>query len=351
VITGGQGTNSITYTAGDGSVEATFKLVVTSADGCKDSCEVTFGCTPPEHFCTYTQGGWGSGCPDSQKDRMKSPQPGCIRDHFFAQVFPNGVIIGDPNGPDGDNFYAAKWTTAAAVEAFLPGTGTPGKLTHDLTNPTSTPAGVLAGQLLALRLNVEFSCAGIFLNLGMPGTCFSSFVIPESCGKFAGLTVTRFQAIADSAVGGKLQALVPFGATLSDVNYTANCLNEMFDECGNPDDAMSSGTSTELSGESSQDLTPAVPKDFTVRPTYPNPFNPMTTISYGLPAEGRITIEIYDIVGRKVVTLLDAVEQPGYSSVNWYGKDEGGTIVASGVYFCRVQFGNKADIKKMILLK
>jgi len=350
IITGGGTTNSITYTAGDQGSEGTFKIVLTAENGCKDSCEVTFGCTPRQEFCTYTQGGWGSGCPDSQKQLMSSTQPGCMRDHYFAEVFPNGVVIGDPDGPDGDNFYAAKWTTAAAVEAFLPGTSTPGKLTRDLTNPTTTPAGVLAGQILALRLNVEFSCAGIFLDLGLPGVCFSSFVIPDSCGLFAGLTVTRFLAIADSAVGGKLQALVPFGASLSDVNKTADCLNEMFDDCGE-DDAMSSGTSTELSGEMTQELSPAVPSQFTVRQSYPNPFNPMTTITYGLPTDGRVTIEIYDIVGRKMVTLVDAVEQAGYRSVNWYGKDEGGNLVASGVYFCRVQFGNKAEIKKMILLK
>jgi hypothetical protein len=94
-----------------------------------------------------------------------------------------------------------------------------------------------------------------------------------------------------------------------------------------------------------------LPREFAVSQSYPNPFNPMATITYALPTEGKVTIEIYDIVGRKVVTLLDATEQAGYHSVVWYGEDTTGNSVASGVYFCRVQFGNKADVKKMILLR
>jgi hypothetical protein len=350
-IEDGQGTNSITYKAGAPSSEGHFMLIVAADNGCKDTCEVSFGCTS-EEYCTFTMGGWGSGCPDPQRDRMMSTQPGCVRDHYFTQVFPSGyVLIGDPDGPDGDNFYSAKWTSAAAIEAFLPAGGTPSKLRNDLPlNPTTTPAGVLAGQILALRLNVEYSCAGIFTTLGMPGVCFRGYIIPDSCGKFGGLTVERFLAIADSAVGGKVQALTPFGASLSDVNKTATCLNEAFDACDETVNGWLAPVTGEVTGEPIEE-TPALPKEFSVSQSYPNPFNPMATIRYALPTDGKVTIEIFDIVGRKVVTLLDATEQAGYRSVVWYGKDTAGNSVASGVYFCRVQFADKSAIKKMILLK
>jgi hypothetical protein len=352
-ITAGNTTSSIIYTAGDAGSEGHFKIVLTAANGCKDSCEVTFGCTPRQEFCTYTMGGWGSGCPDPQKDNMMSTQPGCIRDHYFAQVYPQGfVVIGDPDGPDGDDFYAAKWTSAAAIEVSLPSGSTGVAVTADVTNPiTKGFGGVLGGQILALRLNRDYSCAGVFTTLGMPGVCFSSYVIPDSCGKFAGLTVDQFLAVADSAVGGKTQALVRFGARLADVTSTATCLNEGFEGCEAEEEEPSFiEKPMELSGEAGE-LLPALPKKFAVSQSYPNPFNPMATINYALPTDGQVTIEIYDIVGRKVITLLDVTEPAGYHSVTWYGKDSAGTLVASGVYFCRVQFGNKADVKKMILLK
>ena len=352
-ITAGGTTNSIVYTAGDAGSEGHFKIILTAANGCKDSCEVTFGCTPRQEFCTYTMGGWGSGCPDAQKNDMMSTQPGCIRDHYFTQVYPQGfVVIGDPDGPDGDDFYAAKFTSAAAIEAALPSGATGRVMTADSTNPvTKGFGGVLGGQILALRLNRDYSCAGIFTTLGMPGVCFSSYVIPDSCGKFAGITVDRFLAIADSAVGGKIQALVPFGARLADVVFTATCLNEGFEGCEAEEDGSSIiEKPQELSGEAAGELS-AVPKKFVVNQSYPNPFNPMTTINYGLPVDGKVTIEIYDIVGRKIVTLLDATETAGYHSVIWYGKDSAGTVVASGVYFCRVQFADKADVKKLLMLK
>ena len=63
-------------------------------------------------------------------------------------------------------------------------------LTADVTNPLDTSAGVLAGQILALTLNREYSCADVFTYLGLtpPGMCLGDLVISDSCGKFGGLT-------------------------------------------------------------------------------------------------------------------------------------------------------------------
>ena len=118
----------------------------------------------------------------------------------------------------------------AAVEAFLPNGGTPGTLEQDYTDPTMTSAGILASQILALTLNREYSCAGVFYDLGIsPSTaCYGSDIISEECGgPFAGLTVDEFLDIANKAVAGKINILNGFGASLSDVNYTATCLNSM----------------------------------------------------------------------------------------------------------------------------
>lgn len=93
------------------------------------------------------------------------------------------------------------------------------------------------------------------------------------------------------------------------------------------------------------------PTDFGLRQNFPNPFNPTTIIQYALPKTSRVKIEVYNILGQKVRTLVDDTQEPGYKSINWDGKDDGGSEVSSGVYFCRIQAGDFVKNRKMTLLK
>jgi hypothetical protein len=303
-------------------------------------------------MCTYTQGGWGSGCPDSQQDNPMSTQPGCIRDHYFDMVFPDGVMVGDTTGAAN----GAVWTTALAVEDFLPGGGPSTHLPGDLIDPTDTPAGNVVAQLLALRLSREYSCAGIWEILGLVGepACLGDFVIPTSCGKFAGLTVDEFLALADQAVSGDSTVLIPYHADYSDVNETADCMNNRYDECWQPD----LGTSPvqiiiapEPEAESAPDEAygdEAVPAVVTVR-SQPNPLTGSTTITYSLPADGRVTVEIYNINGRRIASLVDAGKPAGSHGVIWNGKDGMGNAAASGVYFCRVRLESHPTVMEKLI--
>jgi hypothetical protein len=94
-----------------------------------------------------------------------------------------------------------------------------------------------------------------------------------------------------------------------------------------------------------------VPPAFALHANVPNPFNPITMISYDVPAGGaRVSISIYDIAGRRVRTLLDEQRPAGVFSVQWNGEDDRGQRVASGVYFYRMRAGQFVDTKKMVLL-
>ena len=84
---------------------------------------------------------------------------------------------------------------------------------------------------------------------------------------------------------------------------------------------------------------------------YPNPFNPTTTILYEIPNTEKVTLEIYDILGRKVATLVNNVQHKGRYNIVWNGRNNFGATVASGVYFYRLQSGNFISVKKMIMLK
>ena len=84
---------------------------------------------------------------------------------------------------------------------------------------------------------------------------------------------------------------------------------------------------------------------------HPNPFNPATTISYYLPVEGRVTLDVYDVSGRLVDCLVDEYHTRGRHTVEWRGKNDLGIDVASGVYFYRLRFGKSCITRKMALLK
>ncbi len=99
------------------------------------------------------------------------------------------------------------------------------------------------------------------------------------------------------------------------------------------------------------DDTPA-PSSFALHANVPNPFNPVTTISYDIPAGGaNVNISIYDVSGRLVRELVHEHRQAGVSSVQWNGEDDRGQRVSSGVYFYRMRAGDFVETKKMVLLK
>jgi hypothetical protein len=94
-----------------------------------------------------------------------------------------------------------------------------------------------------------------------------------------------------------------------------------------------------------------VPLTFKLRPNAPNPFNPTTVISYMLPERAEVKVEVYNVAGRLVRTLVNEEQEPGLRSVTWDGTDEAGRGVASGVYLYRVEAGEHSAKSRMVLLK
>jgi len=98
------------------------------------------------------------------------------------------------------------------------------------------------------------------------------------------------------------------------------------------------------------DATPEV--ENALYPCRPNPFNPATTISFSIRERTRVRLNVYNAAGRLVRTLLDEMRDPGtYRDVVWDGRNDGGTPVSSGVYFCRLSTDGFEQTKKMVLIK
>jgi hypothetical protein len=93
------------------------------------------------------------------------------------------------------------------------------------------------------------------------------------------------------------------------------------------------------------------PSEFTLSQNYPNPFNASTKIEFALKSSGFVSLNIYDILGRKVRTLVSGDLPIGHKSVLWDGKDDSGNNVASGTYFCKLKTKHFSEAKKSVLLK
>ncbi len=97
-----------------------------------------------------------------------------------------------------------------------------------------------------------------------------------------------------------------------------------------------------------------LPQEYKLEQNYPNPFNPTTTIKYSIPnvetghapSLQRVTLKIYDILGREVATLIDEKQPAGY-----YEKTFNGSQLSSGIYIYRLTAGSYSSIKKMMLIK
>ena len=94
-----------------------------------------------------------------------------------------------------------------------------------------------------------------------------------------------------------------------------------------------------------------LPQDFNIRQNFPNPFNPTTEIHYALPRPEHVSIRIFDIRGRQVRTLVDLNQPAGRYKVVWDATDNSAIKLPSGLYFYRMQAGERIFIKRMILLK
>tara|TARA_Y100001958_G_C20944830_1_gene349768 strand:- start:5 stop:694 length:690 start_codon:yes stop_codon:yes gene_type:complete len=95
----------------------------------------------------------------------------------------------------------------------------------------------------------------------------------------------------------------------------------------------------------------STPLKFSLHQNYPNPFNPNTKIKYDIAKQGNVSLSIYDIKGRKIISLVNKQQDVGSYSVLWNGKDKFGNVLPGGIYIYRINSDSFMDTKKLIFLK
>ena len=94
-----------------------------------------------------------------------------------------------------------------------------------------------------------------------------------------------------------------------------------------------------------------VQRDILTISNYPNPFNPQTTMEFTLPHSGRVRLDVYNITGQKIATLLSEYRESGKHKIVWNGRDDKDRVVTSGIYFYHLEMSGKILTGKMILVK
>lgn len=94
------------------------------------------------------------------------------------------------------------------------------------------------------------------------------------------------------------------------------------------------------------DVEPDIPNEYSLSQSFPNPFNPITTMKYQLPIKGKVTLKIFDCLGNEIETLVDELQEKGSYTVNFDASK-----LASGIYFYQLRTNRFISTKKMILLR
>jgi len=138
-----------------------------------------------------------------------------------------------------------------------------------------------------------------------------------------------------------------YGAGMHTAEITdPDCLNPVNITCSAAGD-ISFEDEDLLGGE----LNVGIPSAVALEGNYPNPFNPSTTIRYGIPTDGLVSLKIYNTLGQEVVTLVDGFQNAGYHSATWNGRNASGNTVSSGIYLYRLVAGDVVKTARMILSK
>ena len=172
----------------------------------------------------------------------------------------------------------------------------------------------------------------------------------------AGITLSAAEKVKDGAgydvrlSSSNIELVFPDGSVLSaPLDFDGKSIDQI---------AATGGLAQELLDEAYTQMglnnSAYLPKAFALAQNYPNPFNPSTTISYAIPegsSQVGVKLNVFNIRGQLVRTLIDQTQGPGTYNVNWDGSDDRGRQISSGVYFYRIQAGDYVSTRKMVVLK
>jgi PKD repeat protein len=294
-------------------------------------------------------------------------QGGWVRLKFVKSVYDTDSLQGNLRATE---FYTVEmddstgWMAVNSTGAY----GSPiySVLTHTTYDSTSTSNGLIAFRVIAFMNEGNFvgdTVQGYSVdNLapGVPPGLMASVIIPQQVSLSWNMVLDE-----DFNYFRIYRSLVPnFQPSISDLIYQT-VDTTYIDQQVSPDSTYYYRVSAIDFAGNQSGFTPAVsativninydndklPDNYIIQQNYPNPFNPSTTIRYAIPRNEKVSIKIYNILGREIRTLINKIQAPGWYLVKWDGKDNQGRLVSNGIYFYRISAGEYANCLKMLYLK
>jgi len=297
IITGSSTSQCVTFTAGL-TGPATLVLTATNESGCNSTCDVQIDCTPAGEGCT----------------------PG---------FWKNALNLWDQSSDAASQCIAS---AVASLGAPYSGNGTTNSLFRNIFGLTST-------EMFEAGLSPSLTLKGA-INLGGGG--FKKLARHATAGLLSSCAVGY--SISTAQILTQVHNAI--------INLEPEPLATQLDQFNNLDCPLSSSEIHVLGAvETDEGLANPLPTEFTLRGSYPNPFNASTQINFALPQAGTVRLVIYNILGQPVRTLLDSDQPAGERSVLWNGTDNSGSSVSSGVYFYKIMFNGQVKVGRMNLLK
>lgn len=232
-------------------------------------------------------------------------------------------------------------TSAARIRIIDPADGNP-------ADTSAAPFSITVPSVTSSPATLSFGPVGI-------GTGQRDTVVITNSGT-ATLVIYSVTTTTGYFVAGRTSFTIPAGSsdTLG-VVFQPDSLQTYYDTLRISTNAPTASVTVPLVGTG----VPAVsvggddpaPITFRLEQNYPNPFNPSTSISYALPAEGFVTLRVYNTLGQEVATLVNETQMPGRYSVRFPLEATDSRGLPSGIYFYRLQAGEYLSLRKMILLK
>jgi hypothetical protein len=252
-------------------------------------------------------------------------------------------------------------------------------------------AGVLEGDGFVARLDATGKDLLYATYLGGPGADHISGMVLDAagsvylCGQTEGAGFPTTVGAFDTSFGGRTDAffcqLDPAGAhlvysTLLGGRGPDRCNDLFLDRAGNvfltgwtesPDFPITSRALRSIhhgrkdifvarfgAAQMAAEPVPrggSVPSSYALFQNYPNPFNTSTVIRFDLPRDGRVTLRVFDTLGREKRLLLNRRQKAGGYTIAWDGRDNDGKVLTSGVYFCKIESGGFEDVVKMVMMR
>ena len=332
------GTAPYSYLWSNGSMEATaylgvgaYSVTVTDANGCKATASGEI--KPPScgNFTTVTQGGWGA--------KASGNNWGKYRDNNFAGAFPTGLAVGAGS-------RILKLTSAKAVEDFLPSGSTPRALEPGtMTNPGESYSNVLAGQTVALTLNVTFDLYDT--NFSASTSHLGDLIVIS--GTFANWTVNQVLAEANRILGGE-----PSLYSASEINAIVDAINNNYDggkmNNGQLTCPCPGAVAAPAKGPDNSAVTEAkapVPEVSSAIVLYPNPSNGEFNIKFEAEAGTKVLVQLYDMAGKLVGDYSSKVVRNGKNA----SLNVSNYSLAGGLYLVKVKTSQQEKTIKLIIKK